>query len=367
MKILMTTDPIGGVWQFTAELARELDRAGHDVLVTSFGGRPSMAQRAELHGAERVRLLETAYRLEWMRSPWSDLEGAADWLAALADREGCDLLHFNCYGPAARAWQLPTLVVAHSCVCTWWRAVHGEDAPPEWTRYRACVAGALEHAQQVVFPSHASLRAVARCYPEVDLSGRASVIENGIDVARWPPGVRSDAPFVLGVGRVWDEGKNLRLLARVAERLTAPLLIAGDGHLQRAPSSGGALLLGRVSRGTLAHYYRRASVFAHPARYEPFGLVVLEAALSGCALVLSDIPTLRELWSDAALFVDPEDAAGWHAALQRLLDRPQERAQLGRRARKHALRYTARRMARAYLARYETLLAPAALTREGAA
>ncbi len=31
-----------------------------------------------------------------------------------------------------------------------------------------------------------------------------------------------------------------------------------------------------------------------PARYEPFGLSVLEAALSGCALVLGDIPSLRE-------------------------------------------------------------------------
>ncbi len=48
-----------------------------------------------------------------------------------------------------------------------------------------------------------------------------------------------------------------------------------------------------------------AAIFAHPARYEPFGLAVLEAAMAGCALVLGDIPTLRELWDGAAVFVAP--------------------------------------------------------------
>src|SRR5690625_7216151 len=36
-------------------------------------------------------------------------------------------------------------------------------------------------------------------------------------------------------------------------------------------------------------WLRQASVFVMPSRYEPFGLSVLEAALSGCALILSDI------------------------------------------------------------------------------
>ena len=50
----------------------------------------------------------------------------------------------------------------------------------------------------------------------------------------------------------------------------------------------------------------RAAIYALPARYEPFGLSILEAALSGCALVIGDIPSLREIWADAALFV-PSD------------------------------------------------------------
>ena len=49
----------------------------------------------------------------------------------------------------------------------------------------------------------------------------------------------------------------------------------------------------------------RTAVFVSPALYEPFGLAVLEAAQAGCALVLSDIPTFRELWDGVALFVAP--------------------------------------------------------------
>ena len=54
----------------------------------------------------------------------------------------------------------------------------------------------------------------------------------------------------------------------------------------------------------------RAAIFVSSSVYEPFGLAVLEAAGSGAALVLSDIPTFRELWDEAALFAPPGDAAG---------------------------------------------------------
>ena len=55
-------------------------------------------------------------------------------------------------------------------------------------------------------------------------------------------------------------------------------------------------------------WLRRATIFALPARYEPFGLSALEAGLAGCALVLGDIP-MREVWHDAAMFVPPEQPA----------------------------------------------------------
>ncbi|PUE89089.1 hypothetical protein C7T87_25825, partial [Xanthomonas hortorum pv. hederae] len=67
--------------------------------------------------------------------------------------------------------------------------------------------------------------------------------------------------------------------------------------------------LGALSPTDLQQRLRLASIFCAPSLYEPFGLGVLEAAQAGCALVLADIPTFRELWEGAALFVSPQDDA----------------------------------------------------------
>ena len=56
----------------------------------------------------------------------------------------------------------------------------------------------------------------------------------------------------------------------------------------------------------MRHRLGEAAIFAAPAHYEPFGLGILEAAASGCALVLGDIASLRENWDGAAVFLPAE-------------------------------------------------------------
>ncbi len=102
---------------------------------------------------------------------------------------------------------------------------------------------------------------------------------------------------------------------------------------------------------------QRAAIFASPARYEPFGLSVLEAAAAGCALVLADIPTFRELWNDAALFVDPTDPRALHRALADLCADMARCAQLQDAARTRSRRYALRRMIDSYVALYQGLFA----------
>src|SRR5438270_10596672 len=99
----------------------------------------------------------------------------------------------------------------------------------------------------------------------------------------------------------------------------------------------------------------RASIFALPARYEPFGLSALEAGLRGCALVLGDIASLREVWGDAAVFVTPSDDGALAAALDLLARDDAFRAGMGERARRRAARYTAAASAAATLALYRKL------------
>jgi hypothetical protein len=101
----------------------------------------------------------------------------------------------------------------------------------------------------------------------------------------------------------------------------------------------------------------RAAIYALPARYEPLGLSVLEAALAGCALVLGDIPSLREVWGgEAAIFVPPNDVDALADALELLRREPVRRARLAVCARARALEYGPARMAASYLAAYSSLL-----------
>ena len=88
---------------------------------------------------------------------------------------------------------------------------------------------------------------------------------------------------------------------------------------------------GRVERAEVDGWMRRATVYVAPSRYEPFGLAPLEAALAGCALVLSDIATFRELWDGCAEFFAPGDPAALAEVRRRATPRGRRRWRSGRR------------------------------------
>jgi glycogen(starch) synthase len=182
------------------------------------------------------------------------------------------------------------------------------------------------------------------------------VIFNGRNPSGCAP-VRKE-PFVLAAGRMWDEAKNLAALARAALRLRWPVYVAGECRspdgMCRDPDTLHAL--GLLDARQLADWMARASIFALPAYYEPFGLAVLEAALAGCALVLGDIASLREVWGGAALYVPPADNTALAATLHRLVDDALLRRALASAAQRRARLLGTARMARHYHAAYSTLI-----------
>jgi glycosyltransferase involved in cell wall biosynthesis len=354
----MTTDTLGGVFSYATSLASWLSGRGVQVNLATMGGRLSAAQRAAAEKAG-ARVHESTYRLEWMQEPWEDVRRAGDWLLALERELRPDLVHLNGYAHAALDWRAPVRVVAHSCVCSWFRAVRDERAPESWNRYREVVAQGLA-AARVIAPTHALLKMLRREY------GRprdGEVIFNGVALPR-----RVQAPVkeaaVLCAGRLWDPAKNIAALQAAAGSVRWPIWAAGEA---RAPEAGASVslpalqLLGALSREELASWMDRAAIFAAPALYEPFGLSILEAAGRRCALVLGDIPSLRELWSDCALFVDPCNARALALALNRLIDESSLRQALAERAYRRAQSYDLERMGRAYLRCYGSVPAPSAL------
>lgn len=160
---------------------------------------------------------------------------------------------------------------------------------------------------------------------------------------------------MLGSGRFWDAAKNLAALDTAAEGLAWPVVVAGDLGDGEAPRH--ACATGVLDSRTLAALREAAPIYAAPAVYEPFGLGILEAARDGCALVLGDIPSLRELWEDAAIFVDSHDPEALREVLACLIDAPLLREDLATRAQERAGEYSIERTAAAYRQLYERLAA----------
>jgi glycosyltransferase involved in cell wall biosynthesis len=354
----MTTDAVGGVWTYVAQLCEAFSQFGIHVDVASMGPAPTTQQRARIAAIAGTRLFESEYKLEWMDDPWPDVDRAGDWLLDLAREVEPDVVHLNGYCHGSLPFDAPVCVVAHSCVWSWWFAVFGEPAPARYDEYRRRVRAGLGAASQIVAPTRAMLEQLTLHYGALR-SG--VVIPNGIDGSQagssLPDAQR--APSILAAGRVWDAGKNLMSLASTAAQLSWPVRIAGEGaeSVGLSPAFDNVAFLGRLEAEQMRRELERARIFAHPARYEPFGLAPLEAAAHGCALVLGDIPSLREVWGDAALYVPPNDRALLVRTLQRLIDDPRLRKRSADRARAHARRYTALRSAGEYVKVYERLVA----------
>lgn len=336
----MTADTVGGVWTYCVELAQAL--APHDVEVhLATMGRPlTAAQRADT--AVFAAVHASTFPLEWMDDPWVGVDEAGVWLLELERQVAPDVVHLNGYVHATLPWRTRPLVVAHSDVVSWWRAVHGADAPPTWDTYRSRVTAGLRAAGRVVAPTAAVGRDLLSSY---GVDG-AVVVPNCRRPDLLAPGPK--LPLVLAAGRAWDAAKGIDALCRAAPSLPGRVAVAGEAG---APLPG-VDQLGPLPFPELATLMARAAVFAAPARYEPFGLGILEAGLAACALVLGDLPSLREVWGDAATFVQEDGLA---AALTALLDDPTLAARRGAAARERALTYSPERTAAGYLQAYAAL------------
>jgi glycosyltransferase involved in cell wall biosynthesis len=353
VKVLMTTDAMGGMFAPSVQLAAALHQQGVDVLLASMGKRLSTRQRADVADAG-AELFESEYQLEWMDDPWSDVDRAGSWLLGLEREHQPDVVHINGYAHASLPWRAPALIAAHSSVCAWWRAVRGQPAPDRYAPYRAAVSRALGTAACTVAPTAALLRELTADYGPLQ---RSHVIPDGTPTPA--AAAPSKQPFVLSVGRVWDPSKNIEVLDAAAAELSVPVYVAGSlaGSDASAPATFPRVrLLGALRRPQLAQWMQDAAIYAAPSLYEPFGSSILEAAAAGCTLVLANIPSLRELWGGAAVFVDPRNARALAHTIGQLLGDGARCQSLGARAVARARTYGAELMALRHVSLYRSLL-----------
>jgi glycosyltransferase involved in cell wall biosynthesis len=345
-RILMTVDAVGGVWRYAMGLAAALKEAGVETVFAGFGPKPSARQRAEAEAVGRLLWLDLP--LDWMVEEEGALDVIPSALAGLVDAHEIDLVHLNLPSQAAGLdLPVPVVVVSHSCVPTWFRAVRAGDVPPGWAWQQRRNAAGLANADLVLVPTRSHGAALGACYGQL---GNLRVVGNATAEVSAAP----KENIILAAGRWWDEGKNGAALDAAAGEIDWPVLMAGvtDGPNGQHFAIHNAGALGPLPAAQMAQLTAAAAIVASPSLYEPFGLIALEGAAAGAALVLADIPTYRELWDGAAVFVPPRDPAAWRGALNALSRDQPRRRNFGEAARDRARRFTFGRQRDAMIAAY---------------
>ncbi|AXC14611.1 Glycosyltransferase [Acidisarcina polymorpha] len=359
MRVLLTTDTIGGVWTYTRELTEGLLRASVAVALVSFGRLPSEDQLAWCHtvAGRHPALFEYHFSdtpLEWMSDNECVYELGVPLLQRVAREFRADLLHSNQYCFGRFPHGIPRLVTAHSDVISWSKACTSEALEPgRWiTTYKTLVQEGLLAADTLVAPTRWMLDALTSTF---QVPRRILVVGNGRTISSRRRSTARSMQAV-SVGRLWDPAKNLSLLSSLPA--SVPIFVAGEQRYGEAGIPGLVetfTSLGPLSEEAVLSLFRSSSIYLCTSIYEPFGLAPLEAALCGCAVLANDIPSLREVWGDAARYF--ADAPTLSFLLEELISNPEELRRCQKQSLRRAQHWTAQRMTSGYMSIYRSLLA----------
>jgi glycogen(starch) synthase len=248
-----------------------------------------------------------------------------------------DVVHLNCMDAsiffqlrAADVARAPTVVTLH------W------TPPPDLWGNNTIVGQTLRQASWIAAISAHQMPMIDAVLPEC--RSRAALFLNGLDAPHVAPVAMSpDGQQILCVGRhVRDKGFDLAIdaFARIAgEFPRATLVVAGDGVEREALAAQVASLeLSERVRfpGFIAHdrvptMIAQSAMVVMPSRFEPFGLVALEAAHMQRPIIVSDVGGLPEIVADGVtgIVVPDEDPGAIAAAMARLLHDPATAQRMG--------------------------------------
>lgn len=334
-RILFTVDPNGAGWSHILTLAGAMSRRGNDVLVASFGPEPSQERMAEVEAAgvrlTKVEIPGPTTDPTFIASAKAALEVLVkEWHPAVVQIDRC------AFGDLELEIPKVLLIAA--------------DRTARISRGRGPARRGLLGADAVVSPTRALADEISRRF---EYRRPIPVIQPGLELGDKPvslaPVKKSRGGFTF-YGRTEEKADAFDVLLEALKqvKIDAPFRIGGEGV--RPPLPGWVADLGWLDAEGRAAAFEKADVAVLPSRDDPFGIRSVEAGLSGCALILSDLPSYRELWHGAAILVKPDDPQALAEAIQSLATDARKREECQRLCRARALSgFSADRMVEEYL------------------
>jgi glycosyltransferase involved in cell wall biosynthesis len=294
--------------------------------------------------------------------------GCARWLRQ--HRQELDLVQANGFV----TWEPCEVVAAHF--------VHAAWAKSSWYPFRSLKPYSLyqwlyttlncgwekeafQRARRVIAVSKPLVKELVDIGVDRD---RIEVVWNGVDTEQFHPGpadraafgLPRDVPMGLFVGDIRTPRKNLDTVLRAMQSVPE-MTLAVAGAVERSPYPAMARALGVERRvyfldkvTAMPLLMRSVDMFVFPSRYEPFGLVVVEAMASGVASVVSGVCGAADFLGDGGVIVeDPNDAEALAAAMKALASDPAGRAAMGAAGRERALAMQWPAMAARYMQIFE--------------
>ncbi len=276
-------------------------------------------------------------------------------MSLAARRAGCDVFYFPTTYTYYPVPGTPTVVTVHDATAERMPSLIFRDwrAHARWAiKQRAAIRGAAA----VVTVSTSASREVALALPvreeRIHVISEAPdpvfhpvpIVDRGVVLAQFE--LRPEDRYLLYVGGI-SPHKNLETLVTAFEAVSSSrpdvrLLVVGDltddpylssvdalrRRLAGSPVGDRISLTGYVEDPELAVLYTSAVATVIPSKAEGFGLPAAESLACGTPVVASDIPALRELLGDTALYAPPSAPDAFATAIAELLDSPERRARL---------------------------------------
>lgn len=337
---------VGGVESHVLDLSKELVSRGHEVSVvtTNLGKMPDKEMMMDVE-VIRLKPLSTLFQTPIVPRTERHLRSSE-----------ADVVHSHSPPPlssyyAARGckWAKIPFVITYHC---------DVEIPILMGRivaelYRRTLESyTVKSAQKIIVTSgsyHATSRTVWKYHPRI--------IPNAVDANRFNPGldgsairerhgIGPDDHVILFVGRmVWHKGVEYLIEASKSLTDTKFLMVGGGENLEKyrmmARENGvenRVIFTGRLSWSDLPKCYAACDVFVLPSisRLEAFGITTLEAMATGKAVIVADIPGVREVIEDGeeGLIFDVMDAEDLAKKASTLLRNPKLRETMGRHGRK---------------------------------
>lgn len=362
----------------TKSLAEELVTLGHtvDVVTMSFKG---LKEKEEVNGVTiyRVPSIRKAQNVCQTHEMFSYLLSANRFLQTLLKENKYDINHTHFIIPTGMLslWlknrdKLPYIITTH-----------GSDVPhynpdrfglqhhilkPLWNKI-------VENAVYIITPSRYLKNLILKnsvyerksstnCFDLYD--EKINVIPNGIHPEAYNFNPTRKQKKILVVSRLFER-KGVQYVIDTMKYIKGyELVICGDGpykeqleHKIKKLGVDTIQLLGWVTNERLRYEYERASIFVLPSSAESFGVVLLEAMLSGCAIVTTNFTGCAEVVADTALLVRPKNSEDIRNALLRLITDDKLRETLGEKARRRVEEhFTWNRIVQQYIEVYKCVL-----------